>query len=218
MLPIVSFSHDPDHRFGPGAAHQDPSPALQGLLNRFDPAPDPPVVQEVPSPPSHDDASEDLRAESQSGGQPRQRTPFQEQHLSHLQGGQDTVSRQGVLSENDVARRLSPQSVSSLHHGLQDVSVSDPGPDQADAQAGQGGLESQVGHDGGDDPASGQAVSFQQVPGQNMEDVIPGQEPPAVIGQDGAVGVSVEGRAEVGPLFHHGTSQPSGDGPPRSPG
>ena len=114
-----------------------------------------------------------------------------------LEGGHDAVARCRVLEQDDVAALLAAEDGSRHLHPLEDVLVTDGGPDDLAAGPLDDRLEAPVREDRHDQPAARQRVARQPVEGKDPEHLIAVDDPPGRIDRDEPVGVAVEGETRV---------------------
>ena len=114
-----------------------------------------------------------------------------------LERGHDPVARGGVLEQDDVAALLAAQDRSRHLHPLEDVLVADGGPDDVAAGRLDGRLESAVREHRHDEAAAGQCPTGQAVEGQDAQDLVAVDDPPARIDRDQPVGVAVERETDI---------------------
>ena len=81
---------------------------------------------------------------------------------------------------------------------FEDVLVADGGAEHLDLAALEGGFEAHVGHGGGDDGGVGEKVAGLEVAGGEEEDGVSVDDVAMLVGEEGAVGVAVEGDAHGG--------------------
>jgi hypothetical protein len=82
-------------------------------------------------------------------------------------------------------------------HLLEDVAVADGGAQHADAAALEGRFKTHVGHGGGDDQVAGEQAAGFEVAGGHQQNGVAVEDVVVRAGQHAAVGVAVEGEAEV---------------------
>ena len=92
-------------------------------------------------------------------------------------------------------------------HGFRDVAVPDLGAAEGQAEAGKEALQAEIGHDGGDDAAAGEAAGKMHVARDQAEDLVAVDDFAAFIGEDDAVGIAVERDADIGAMFQHGGAE-----------
>ncbi len=97
-----------------------------------------------------------------------------------------------------MAGLLAAERGAGVAHLFEDVLVADGGAEHADAGAGEGGFEAHVGHGGGDDEVVGQLAAGLEVAGAGEHDGVAVDDVAVLVGEEGAVGVAVEGDAEGG--------------------
>jgi hypothetical protein len=100
------------------------------------------------------DVQQHLRTLLHPGGDVDERLADLPNRPEELKGGQEPVSRLGMVHEDDVARLLAAEIGAKAPHLLQHVAVPDARPRHLDAERGEGPLETEVGHHGRDDDAA----------------------------------------------------------------
>ncbi len=91
-----------------------------------------------------------------------------------------------------------PRAAFGGEHLLEDVLVADGGAKHLDAGALERGFEAHVGHGGGDDGGVGEKAAGLEVARGEEEDGVAVDDAAVLVGEEGAVGVAVEGDAERG--------------------
>ena len=114
------------------------------------------------------------------------------------QRGEEAVAGGGAGGEEDVAGLLAAERGAGVAHLFEDVLVADGGAEHADAGAGEGGFEAHVGHGGGDDEVVGELAAGLEVAGAGEHDGVAVDDVAVLVGEEGAVGVAVEGDAHGG--------------------
>jgi hypothetical protein len=121
-------------------------------------------------------------------------------HAQHLQRAEDAVAGGRVIGENQVAGIFPAEGVTVLADALDDVAVAHAGGFQFDAVFCLiASLQAEVAHHGGD-----QRVMLLEFPllleadGAEREDAVAADHLAVGIGEDDAVGIAIEGDAEVG--------------------
>ena len=128
-------------------------------------------------------------------------------NFEQAQGGEHAVAGGGVLAEDHVAGLLAAQRGAEPHHLLEHVLVADGVRTMRMPSRFERLLQAEVGHHGGDHGIAG------QVPG-GFQGACGGQQHGIAIhhlaagrDEDGAVGIAVEGHAEIGAMGHDGLLQ-----------
>jgi hypothetical protein len=185
------LDHDPDHGLGAAVADQHPAVTVEGLLH-----------------PSHDlahrgnlvdrwllrdaDIDQDLREALDAGDQLRQPASPAPHDREHLEPGQQAVAGGVVVEKDDVTALLAPQVVSLGAHLLDDVAVSDRGPDQLHVDLLEGSLQSQVAHHRRHHRASLEAAPLDQILGTEREHGITVDDLAVLARHHAAVGIAVQ--------------------------
>ena len=112
--------------------------------------------------------------------------------------GEEAVAGGAAAGEDDVAGLFAAEGCAGGEHLLEDVLVADGGAEHFDAAALEGGFEAHVGHGGGDDGGVGEEAAGLQVAGGEQEDGVAVDDVAVLVGEEGAVGVAVEGDAHGG--------------------
>ncbi len=107
-----------------------------------------------------------------------------------------------------MAGLLAAQREAVLLHGLQHVAVADGGLHQVDALALHRQLEAEVGHHGGHRGVAAQGAGLLHGDGEDGDDLVAVHLVAVGVGGQAAVGVAVQGDAEVGLVLLHRGAQP----------
>src|SRR5262249_51398880 len=99
--------------------------------------------------------------------------------------------------QQDVARGLAPEARAALLHQARDVAVADGRARERDALAGEGRLETPVGHDGADDASGREPPATLPGRGDDPEDVVAVQDAAGLVSEDRPVGAAVVRDAEA---------------------
>ena len=126
------------------------------------------------------------------------------------QRGEQAVAGGGEVGKQDVAGLLAAESRVVFQHLLEDVAVADGSAEHANAGALESGFEAHVGHGGGDDEVIGEEAARLEVAGGHEQDGVAVDRRCLGAGQHAAVGVAVEGEAEVGTAFGYLGGNPLG--------
>ena len=105
--------------------------------------------------------------------------------------------------QDDVARLFTADVEAASAHPLHHIAVAHLGALQRQALCGQFTLQPQVGHDGGDEAASGQPPAFGPVHPDQSHDLVAVHHPAGLVADDDPVGVPVQGDADVGAVTLH---------------
>ena len=129
---VGSFHHHADKRLGAGLAHQNAagiaqcfSHSLDGLLHRR--------VILCGLLVGHTNIFQNLRVDLQRLSQLAHGQLLGKHYFHHLQTGQDTITRTGVLTKDDMTTLLTADTAAVLSHVLIDVLVTHSGLGVADA-------------------------------------------------------------------------------------
>ena len=101
------------------------------------------------------------------------------------------------MGQEDVAGLLAAEGGVLLEHFFEDVAVADGGAEHADAAALEGGFEAHVGHGGGDDEVAGEQAAGFEVACGHEQDGVAVDDVVVCAGEHAAVGVAVEGEADL---------------------
>lgn len=118
-----------------------------------------------------------------------------------LQGAEDAIARRSVISEDEVAGVLSPERITALAEGFDDVAVADGRGDHADAGLAHGFVQAEVRHHGADHRVAAEFALFLQGKRAERQDAVTGHAGPAGVAEDHPVGVTVERDADIGSLL-----------------
>ncbi len=117
--------------------------------------------------------------------------------------GEQAVAGGGAAGEDDVAGLLPTEGGARALHLFKDVLVPDGSTEHGDAGALECGFEAHVGHGGCDDDVVGQETASLEVAGGQQEDCVAIDDAAVLVGEEAAVGVSVEGDTKGRALLHH---------------
>jgi hypothetical protein len=130
-----------------------------------------------------------------------------EHGVEDTEGGEEAIAGGGEIGEDDVAGLFSAEGGANTEHFLEDIFVADRGTLEMDALFAEGDLEAEIGHDGGDDAIAGEAALGAEAEGGEIEHGIAVDEAAGGGLEDGAVGIAVEGDAEVGIVIENGLAE-----------
>ena len=119
-------------------------------------------------------------------------------HAQDLERAEDAVAGGDVVAENEVAGIFTAEGVIVLAHALDDAAVADGGGLDLDAVVLHGFDQAEIAHDGGDERVVAEFSLLFQADGAEAEDAVAADDLAVGVGEDDAVGVAVEGDAEVG--------------------
>ena len=116
--------------------------------------------------------------------------------LSDVTGG-------GVVAHDHVAGLLTTEGVAGDLHRLEHVAVADLGLAHPDAGPLHGLHEAEVAHHGGHDRVLDEPALVAQREGEHGEQLVAVDDGALVVDREAAVGVAVEGEADVGAVLQH---------------
>ena len=193
---LGSLDHDADQRLGAGLTDQDAACVAQSLAYGLDGGLHIGVI--LRSLLVGDlDVLQHLRIDLQRCGQLAHRLLLGQHDLHHLQARQDAVAGAGVLGEDDVAALLAADAAAVFGHVLINILVTDGSLGVANALLVERLVQTEVGHDGGDDGVHQQLAALFHVAAVNVQDVVAGDDVALLIHAEAAVGVAVVGKADV---------------------
>ena len=193
---LGSLDHDADQRLGAGLTDQDAACVAQSLAYGLDGGLHIGVilrgllVGDL-------DVLQHLRIDLQRCGQLTHRLLLGQHDLHHLQARQDAVAGAGVLGEDDMAALLAADAAAVFGHVLINILVTDGSLGVADALLVERLVQTEVGHDGGDDGVHQQLAALLHVAAVNVQDVVAGDDVALLIHAEAAVSVAVVGKADV---------------------
>ncbi len=192
----AGLGHDPQHRLGAALAQEDAAVVAQAggtlvhcLLHGG--------VGQSAVLIVHPDVFQHLGIHGDILGQDAEGQLGGHHHVHEHDGGDETVAGMGELAENHVAGLLAADEVAVLLHVLVDVAVAHGGLFIGDAQAVQGLIETEVGHDGGDHGVGGELAVLLHILGHDIHDLIAVDHLATLVHGQAAVGVAIEGEAHV---------------------
>ena len=191
------LDHDAGESFGAGVADDDPAALGQlrfgGKNCIFDGCN---FVERLLF--AHANVDDDLGKDFEVGDEFVQRAAGAADDVEDDEGGEEAIAGGGEMREEDVARLFTAERSLLQLHALENIFVADGSTQHADAIAAERCLEAHVGHGGCDDGSVAEEIALlhiasgQQHYGVAIDDLAVG------VGEHGAVGVAVEGHAEVG--------------------
>jgi hypothetical protein len=131
-----------------------------------------------------------------TGGARRAAAPSRDQQRQHRERRDEPVAGRVVVEEHDVARLLAAEVVAAADHLLDHVAVADGRRDDADAALAHRDVEAQVAHHGRDERRLLELAARRAV-GARSPSPRRRRRLAALVDEDGAVGVAVEGDADV---------------------
>jgi hypothetical protein len=146
------------------------------------------------------DVDDDLGEGFEVGGELGEGLAAAVDDVEEEERGEDAVAGGGAAGEDDVAGLFAAEGCAGGEHLLEDVLVADGGAEHLDLAALEGGFEAHVGHGGGDYGVVGEQVEGFEVAGGEEEDRVSVDDFAVFVGEEGSVGVSVEGDAHGGAL------------------
>ena len=123
---------------------------------------------------------------------------FGNHDLKDVQCRQDPVAGRRTVAEDQVTRLLAAEVVVAAQHFFHDVTVANSGAFELCADALEGDLEAHIAHDGTDDRVFAQFALTHHLDGTDRQDFVAVDDLASVIDDHQAVGVTVEGNADVG--------------------
>src|SRR5579883_3074766 len=200
---VGAFDHDAGEGLGAGEADEDAAGAGEFVLDAADLCGDGGDFGErLLFADAHVD--EALGVDLEIGGELVEALAGAEGGFEDAEGGKDAVARGGEVGEDDVAGLLAAERCAEAEHFLEDVLIADGGADHADAVAGEGLFEAEIGHDGGDDGVLGKAAGGAEGAGGKEQGAVAIDDLAAAGDEDGAIGIAVEGDAELGVVLDDG--------------
>ncbi len=119
----------------------------------------------------------------------------------HLERAEDAVAGGGVIGEDEVAGTLATEGAALFAEGLDDVAVADRGGEDLDAGAAHGFVQAEVAHHGAGHPVAAEFSLLVERQGGEGENAVAGNWRAGGVGENHAVGIAVEGDAEVGAVL-----------------
>ena len=198
----MSFQHDAQERLGAGVPDEEPALAGDARFDARDRIGDCRDRLQF-----HAFADAHVQQHLREGRQVRreigQGAAGERDGPQNVQRGAQTVAREQVVGEDDVARLLAAERQVPLQHLLHHVLVADRGAHQVDAERLQRQLEPDVAHDGRDDRVAAKPPLALQLMAAHQQDRIAVDDLAAMIDEDRAIAVAVEGNAHRAAARHH---------------
>ena len=112
-------------------------------------------------------------------------------------GGEQAVAGGTVVEKNDVAGLFAAEVVAAAKHFFEDVAVADIGARERNIFGGEDAFQAEVGHGSGDDAIAFELALGFEVARDGEEDAVSVDDFAGGGDEEGAVGIAVEGYAEV---------------------
>jgi hypothetical protein len=118
-------------------------------------------------------------------------------------GGEKAVAGGAVFEKNDVAGLLAADDVAAAKHFFKHVAIADGSAGERNAFAGQDTFEAEIGHGCGHDAIAVELVLGFKMTCDSQENAVAVNNLSRFADKEGAVGIAVEGHAELGALGEH---------------
>src|ERR1035437_6660253 len=138
---------------------------------------------------------DDLREGLEVGGELGEGLAAAVDDVEQQECGEQAVTGGAAAGEDDVAGLFAAQGCAGGEHLFEDVLVADGGAEHCDLRTLECGLEAHVRHSGGDDGGVGEQAAGGEIAGGEQEDRVAVDYGAMLVGEEGAVGVAVEGDA-----------------------
>lgn len=192
--------HDPNQGLGAGGTDENAALAVQLFLPAAGLLPETFVGHDAlldTGRVGHIHVDELLGILGAAGSQPGGRNAAAAQSLQELQGRQLTVAGGGIFPENGVARLFAADGKAVGEHLLQHMAVAHGGADQVQAVLPAIFVQTQVGHHCGNNGVAGELPLTLQLGGAHGHDLVAVDGLAFFVHQQAAVGVAVEGNAQI---------------------
>ncbi len=126
---------------------------------------------------------------------------------SNFDGGEKAIAGGTIFQKNNVAGLLAANDIAAAQHFFEDVAISNGSAGEGDAFACEDTLEAEIGHGRGDDTIALELVLRFEVARDGEKNAIPVNDFARFADEEGAVGISIEGHAELGALGDHALLQ-----------
>ena len=126
---------------------------------------------------------------------------------SNFQGGEKAVAGGAVFEKNDVAGLFAADDVAAAQHFFEDIAIADGSASERDAFAGEDAFEAEIGHGRGDDAVAFELVLGFEVARDGEKNAIAVDDFAGFADEEGAVGIAIEGHAELSALGEHALLQ-----------
>jgi len=120
---------------------------------------------------------------------------------SDFDGGEKAVASGAVFKKDDVAGLFAAENVAAAEHFFEDVAVADVGAGKNDVFAGEDAFETEIGHGSGDDAIAFELALHFEEAGGGEEDAVAVDDASRIGDEERAVGIAIEGDAELGFFF-----------------
>ena len=198
-LSVDAFRHHPDDGLGPRLADHQPAsfakPALAGADRRLNGL----GLQRLAA--IDPNAAQDLGIGREDPADLAQRAVARHDHRQDLQRGDQAIAGPRIVGQDDVAGLLAADVAAAVEHLLQHIAVADICPEQCQAQVTQVVFQPQVRHHSRNDAAAGEAIVFMPIAGHQAHQLVTVEQRARLVADEYAVGVAVEGNAEVRALL-----------------
>ena len=147
---------------------------------------------------THCYVDDDLREGDEVGGELGERLAGAVDDVEDEQRGQQAIAGGGAAGEEDVAGLLAAKRGAGGEHLLQHVFIAYRCAEHLDSRAGERGLETHIGHGGGDDGGVDQFALGVEIAGGEQQDGVAVDDFAMLIGKQHTVGIAIERDADGG--------------------
>src|SRR6516162_3846598 len=193
---VFALAHDADHWLGARRTNDETAVTIETPLRLTDGGANLGGFERLAAAIAH--VPQHLRQRIEAVANLRYRLVLLFEHGQHLQRGHKAVAGGGVIRQDDVPGRLAPDIVAVLAHMLEHIAVADRGARERKADAVEIALEAEVRHHGGDDAGLGEVAIVLEARRDDGQELVAVDDAAALICDDDAIGVAVEGDADVG--------------------
>ena len=149
----------------------------------------------------HGNIDEHLGKARHDAGKLGERGPAATQNREDTEGGKEAVARGGVIEQDDMAALFAAQGIPAGAHGLDDITVAHARLHGLYAAPMEGLVKPKIAHDGRDQGVFSQQPSRLVIHGEHGHGGVAVDDAAEFVDEDEAIGVAVEGDADVGAVF-----------------
>src|SRR3569832_630970 len=202
---IVALAHHADHGFGAGRAHKQPAVAVEPLLAGIDRGLDVRIVERLAGAIAH--GLQNLRQRVEAAADFRYRAAKLLHDRQHLERSDEAVAGGGIVRQDNMARRLAAEIVTTRQHPLEHVALANRRTKEFDALAFEETFETEIRHHGRNDAGLGEPAILFPALRDHGEELIAVDQMAALIDQDHTIGIAVERNADIDAQFAHLAAQ-----------
>src|SRR5690242_15912424 len=199
---ILAFGHDPDERLGARLADHETAPALQLRFRGGNPLAHAVRLERLCAA-IETDVLEELRERLELAEQLACRSLAVDECSEDLQARDEAIAGRAMIGKDDMPRLLAADVPPARAHFFEHVAVADLRAQQLQARFAKLPLESEIGHDRGDDTFALQCAARLQPEGNQRHQLVAVDQLSLLVGNDQPIGVTVEREPDIGTARDH---------------